>query len=79
MPTDKGNINRIYIHIFQFQISIKIPFTDKFKIGFEILEGHHSWATAPFILALLGWLPLIFGGNEFNQSNIPRSVKRKRD
>jgi hypothetical protein len=48
----------------------KIIFTDKMKIVFEILEGHHSWATAPFILALLGWLPLIFGGDDFNQSNI---------
>ncbi len=48
----------------------KIAFTEKFKNAFEMLEGHHSWATAPFILAILGWLPLIFGGDEFNQSTV---------
>ncbi len=48
----------------------KIALRDKLKIAFEILEGHHSWATAPFILAFLGWLPLIFGGTEFNQTSL---------
>ncbi len=48
----------------------KVKTTEKLKIAFEMLEGHHSWATAPFILAFLGWLPLILGGNEFNQSNV---------
>lgn len=48
----------------------KIKFTEKIKIAFEMLEGHHSWATAPFILALLGWLPLVLGDNDFTQSNV---------
>ena len=48
----------------------KIKTREKLKNAFEMLEGHHSWATAPFILAVLGWLPLIFGGEEFNQSNV---------
>ncbi len=48
----------------------KIALKDKLKIAFEMLEGHHSWATAPFILAFLGWLPLIFGGTEFNQTSL---------
>jgi hypothetical protein len=48
----------------------KIALRDKLKVAFEMLEGHHSWATAPFILALLGWLPLILGGDEFSQSNV---------
>ncbi len=48
----------------------KIALTEKLRVAFEMLEGHWSWATAPFILALLGWLPLIFGGTEFNQSNV---------
>ncbi len=53
----------------------KIYLREKLKIAFEMLEGHHSWATAPLMLALLGWLPLIFGGAEFRQltiaSNLP--------
>jgi len=52
----------------------KIALKDKLKNAFEILDGHHSWATAPFILALLGWLPLIFGGGEFNQSTVAHAL-----
>ena len=52
----------------------KIPFLEKMRIAFEMLEGHHSWATAPFILALLGWLPLILGGPDFNQSVIAHNL-----
>ena len=51
-----------------------IKFIDKIKIAFEMLEGHHSWATAPFILALLGWLPLIFGNSAFNQSTVAHAL-----
>ncbi|MFZ2193473.1 MAG: glycosyltransferase family 2 protein [Candidatus Moraniibacteriota bacterium] len=46
----------------------KISFWQKFKTAFEMLEGHHSWATASLILAILGWLPLILGGDDFNQT-----------
>lgn len=46
----------------------KISFIKKFKVAFEMLEGHHSWATSSIILAILGWLPLILGGEAFNQS-----------
>jgi len=52
----------------------KIKFTRKFRIAFEMLEGHHSWATAPFILAILGWLPLIFGGSHFNESVLAHNL-----
>ncbi|MCK4636169.1 MAG: glycosyltransferase family 2 protein [Candidatus Moranbacteria bacterium] len=52
----------------------KIKFYEKLRVAFEMLEGHHSWATAPFILALLGWLPLIFGGSEFNQSTLAHNL-----
>lgn len=46
----------------------KISLRKKLFVAFEMLEGHHSWATAPFILAVLGWLPLFIGGESFNQS-----------
>ncbi len=52
----------------------KIPFWKKFSVAFEMLEGHHSWATASMILAILGWLPLIFGGDDFNQSVLAHNL-----
>ena len=52
----------------------KISFAKKMGIIFEMLEGHWSWATSAFILALLGWLPLIFGGAAFNQSNVAHNL-----
>ncbi len=52
----------------------KIPFSKKIAVAFEMLEGHHSWATAPFILAFLGWLPLILGGTHFNESVLAHNL-----
>lgn len=52
----------------------KIKLLAKLRIAFEMLEGHHSWATAPFILAFLGWLPLFFGGNKFNESVLAHNL-----
>ncbi|MFA6047594.1 MAG: glycosyltransferase family 2 protein [Parcubacteria group bacterium] len=52
----------------------KMKFTKKFKAIFEMLEGHHSWATSSIILAILGWLPLIIGGEVFNQSVLAHNL-----
>jgi hypothetical protein len=52
----------------------KISFRQKFKTAFEMLEGHHSWATSSLILAILGWLPLIFGGDDFNQQVLAHNL-----
>ena len=52
----------------------KISFRKKFLVALEMLEGHHSWATASMILAVLGWLPLIFGGDQFNQSVLAHNL-----
>ena len=52
----------------------KISWVKKFKVAFEMLEGHHSWATSAFILALLGWLPLIIGGEDFGQSVLAHNL-----
>ena len=52
----------------------KISFRQKFKTAFEMLEGHHSWATSSLILAVLGWLPLILGGDAFNESVLAHNL-----
>lgn len=52
----------------------KISLAKKARVALEMLEGHHSWATAPFILAILGWLPLIVGGDVFGQSVLAHNL-----
>lgn len=52
----------------------KIRWHKKIKHLYTMLEGHHSWATASFILAILGWLPLIFGGERFNESVLAHNL-----
>jgi len=52
----------------------KIKFLKKIRTAFEMLEGHHSWATNAFILAFLGWLPLFFGGAQFNESVLAHNL-----
>jgi hypothetical protein len=54
----------------------KIPFYDKFRYIFKLFEGHISWATWGFLLAFIGWFPIIFARGEFTSSvmyyNAPR-------
>jgi hypothetical protein len=52
----------------------KVGLIKKIKVGFEMLEGHHSWATSSIILAILGWLPLFIGGEVFNQSVLAHNL-----
>ena len=69
-------VGEIPYFLFGFLKNKKIPFKKKFSLGFEIIESHLSWATAPFLIFLLGWLPLILGGPKFSQTllsyNLPK-------
>jgi len=62
--------------LFGFLKNKKIPFSKKLSLGFEIIEGHWSWATASFMIFLLGWLPLTLGGAEFKQTLISYNLPR---
>ncbi|MFA5755232.1 MAG: glycosyltransferase family 2 protein [Candidatus Paceibacterota bacterium] len=54
----------------------KISFRKKLAMGFDLIEGHVSWAVSAILIFLLGWLPLILGGAEFSQTllsyNLPK-------
>src|SRR3989344_4414591 len=49
----------------QFKRNKKIPLWKKLLYGYRMVEGYYFWATASIMIALLGWLPLIFGGDRF--------------
>lgn len=66
--------------IFGFLKNKKIPLSKKFSLGFTVFEGHWSWATSSIIIFLLGWLPVILGGEEFSKTmlsyNLPTLTSR---
>ncbi len=44
----------------------RIPLAKKLRHAFVQVEGFWSLATNPIMIFLLGWMPLILGGREFN-------------
>lgn len=73
-------VGDIAYFLFGFWKSKKIPLAKKMYLGFEVIEGHWSWAMASLIIFIFGWLPLFLGGQSFGQSllsyNLPKIVSR---
>lgn len=69
-------VGEIPFFIFSSLKNKKISFKKKFSMGFDLVEGHVSWAVSSVLIFLLGWLPLWLGGGEFSQSlvsyNLPK-------
>ena len=63
-------VGDIAYFLFGFLKNKKIPLSKKFSLGFELIEGHWSWATASIMIFFLGWLPLVLGGAEFSSTLI---------
>lgn len=59
-----------------FLQSKKIPLFERFRHGGKLFEGHIAWATWPFILGIIGWLPPFFVGREFSDSVIYYTAPR---
>ena len=70
-----GIENNAYF-MFGFLKNKKISWKKKLYFNFQMTEKSHSSATNALIIFLLGWLPLWFGGSEFNNTilsyNLPR-------
>ncbi len=52
--------------MFGFIQNKKIPLREKIGHIYTILDGFWSWATASLLLFMLGWLPILLGGHQFN-------------
>jgi hypothetical protein len=65
--------------LFSFIKNKSIPFGKKLRFSFIQLEGFWSLATNPILIFMLGWLPLMLGGQEFNSLllsyNLPRMTR----
>ncbi len=73
-------VENIPYFLFGFLKNKKIPFSKKFNFTFEVIEGQLTWATAPILIYILGWLPIFFGTGEFSQMvaayNLPIVLSR---
>ena len=54
--------------MFGFLNNKKISIWHKIGHLYTIIDGFWSWATAALLLFLLGWLPILLGGQKFNFS-----------
>ena len=52
----------------------QIPMWKKLLYGERLVESHYFWATASIMIAILGWLPLIFGGDRFGTTVLAQNL-----
>jgi len=52
----------------------KISIWKKLKHVFIMIDGHRSWATDSFVVVILGWLPLVVGGEVFYSMELARNL-----
>jgi hypothetical protein len=60
-----GVENFAYI-MFNFSKNKKIRFREKLRIFAINIDGYWSLATNPIMIFLLGWMPILLGGRDFN-------------
>ena len=62
--------------LFGFVKNKKIKFAKKIRFALTQLEGFWGLATNPILIFLLGWLPVLVGGDEFNAMLLSYSLPR---
>lgn len=65
--------------VFGYYKNKKIKFRQIWRYALPITEGFYSWATHSLLLFILGWMPIILGGEAFNATlfsyNLPRVTR----
>lgn len=65
--------------LFGFIKNKKISFRKKLFFTYVLVEGAWSWSTNALLIFLLGWLPLLIGGEEFSRAvlsyNLPAMTR----
>jgi hypothetical protein len=61
-----GVENLPYLMFNLFKNWREMPKGKIFKLIFTQVYGFHSWATNALIIAVIGWMPMLLGGNRFN-------------
>jgi uncharacterized membrane protein YkvI len=56
------------ILLFNFSKNNRIRFREKLRIFLINIDGYWSLATNPIMIFLLGWMPILLGGREFNST-----------
>ena len=68
-----------YPHLVPQLLFGKAPFWDRMYKLWQYVEGDFNWAAASVLISMLGWLPLILGGQEFLNTviafNLPQITK----
>ncbi|HOI60248.1 MAG TPA: glycosyltransferase family 2 protein [Candidatus Pacearchaeota archaeon] len=69
-------VGEIPFYLFASLKTKTVPLVKKISMGFDLIEGHFTWATSSILIFLLGWLPLFLGGKDFTNTlmahNLPR-------
>ncbi len=61
-------VTEVSMVIPEFIKNKKIPLWKRLLFAERLIESHYFWATASIMIAILGWLPLIFGGDRFGDT-----------
>ena len=59
-----------------FLQSNRLPLSKKLTHGWKLFESHVAWATWPFLLGVIGWVPALTASREFSSSVVYYSAPR---